>query len=402
MSAQTTNAEHIKDCVKRIIEKEAALLQNSPIWQMCSDLLSYMLDLSPKHLRNVRIHTDIFTGESLNTALFSGMHQKNPTSYAENLGYTFAAEDLPKEYWLSEPPIDNWFGNGTFGCRYDDVIINIELSRYQLYMENFIATGMVDNIKSSPTKKVVMEIGAGYGALGYHLIRLTNNKVCYVVLDLPLMLLYTGYYIAAHHPEAKMFIYDPDNPAHQNLDDTITQYDVVLIPNHRLSILKNVTRVDYAINNISMAEMTDIQVQDYINFIKPRLTNYFYFQNYAWDYEKPIHLFVGEHFNAKPSLDFYDHYIKNTGQSVAFPAKTFFYTASKEADDRLAPCQIKLRLPDNRLAKLSLGNECISIRKSPGNYVPFIPKFWHKIVGKLGIGKRLIKLGKSFLRSIPA
>lgn len=361
------NIEKIRDGVLRIKEKEAALEEYSELWQGCVNLLSYLTELSPKNLRNIRIHTEIFSGEFLNFILFNASSQ-NHVTYAEGLGYTFATENLAKKYWLSEPPIYGWIDE--FGCKHGDVVINPEIARYQLYIENFVNTGMLTQIENSQTKTIIMEIGAGYGAIAHALFNIAPKKICYIVLDLPIMLLYTGCYVATHHPEANIFIYDPDNEDHQHLDDSILDYDLVLIPNHKLSILNKLSKINYVINTISMAEMTMKQVQDYLDFIKPRLINYFYFQNYSWHYPEDLFHFVGQSFLAKPNLSFYDDYIKSKNVKMNWKClKTFYFCTSQASIDQLSQRKIKLRLPDSRPAYLDLSDESIMIRQSPNQYL---------------------------------
>lgn len=373
------NLQHIKDCVIRINDMEKQQTEHSSIWQSCVNVLDYMMDLSPKNLRNVRLHTEIFSGEFFNFTLFNASSQA-PYDYAEGLGYIYATESLAEKYWISEPPIFGWdCANNVFGCNYHGRIVNPEIARYQLYIENFVSTGMLEKIEKSPERSVVMEIGTGYGAIGFHLLKQTDRKVCYLVLDLPLMLLYTGCYIATHFPDAKVLTYDPANPAHKNLDDAIIDYDVVLIPNHQLSVLKNLTRIDYAINTISMAEMTPKQVQDYVDFIKPRLKNYFYFQNYAWTEPTALEDFVGKHFHASPALNTYSKYIADTGATVNHNyLRTYYFSVSTDIQRELNNCTVKLRMPDHKAAKVALGSGQITIRTSPNNYaanvVSILPK----------------------------
>ncbi len=358
----------IKECVTRIRDQENKDEENTKIWQSCVNLLSYMYDLSPKSLRNVRLHTELFTAEHLNNVLLN-VPINNPRKYAKKSGYTFATEDLPGEYWLSEPPVEGWLlGDDKLGCDYNGRIINAEIARYQLYFENFVSTFMLDNIRRNPGKSVVMEIGAGYGAVGHHLLKMAPGKICYVVADLPLVLLYSGAYLATHHPEARVFMYDPDEPSHRSMDEkTLLEYDVVLIPNHRLATLSALKQVHYAVNTFSMAEMTTTQVQEYVDFLLPRLVHYFYFHNYEWHEAEPVHRFVGKHFMCRPGLDFYDDYIRKSSAWIrgTYP-KTFWFTASKEAHQALAACTVKLRMPDRLPVRLSLKDDRVMVRTRLG------------------------------------
>lgn len=373
------NLIRVRDCVRRILTMEADLLDVSPVWRNFTNLLDYVLDLSPRNLRSIRIHTEIFTGEHVIDVLINIARHSNPEDYAEAIGYLAAIEELPEKFHIGEPPLAHWeSGNmkGAYGCPYKDRIINLELARYQMYIENFYSAGMFEFIENALAgyRTAVLEIGSGYGALGHHLLNITGKKICYIMVDLPLMLIYAGAYIATHHPDAKIFIYDPENPAHRRLDDSIFEYDAVLIPNHRLQVLDKLSRIDFAINNISMAEMTMEQVQSYIDFIKPRLTQFFFFQNYWWankEYKKPIQQFVGEQFLHAPSLDIYDNFIGNLmGDPKEFYRyQTFFFTTSPEIHARLKKCAFKSSLPNMNWGRVNMAENTLEVRLGACNYM---------------------------------
>lgn len=374
------NLIRVRDCVRRILTLEADLLDVSLTWKNFTNILNYVLDLSPRNLRSIRIHTEIFTGEHCIDVLINIARHPDPAGYAEAIGYIAATEELPKKYWIEEPPLAHWGLRdgkpGMFGCLYGEHVINLELARYQTYIENFYSAGMFEFIENAPSdyRTVVLEIGSGYGALGYHLLNITQRKICYIIVDLPLMLVYSGSYISTHLPDAKIFIYDPENPAHKDLDDSIFDNDVVIIPNHRLQLLNKLSRIDFAINNISMAEMTIEQVQGYIDFIKPRLTQFFYFQNYWWankDYKPPIQNFVGEQFLHAPDLNLYNNFItKFMGDPKDFYRyQTFFFTTSQPVHERLKKTKFKSSLPDMKWGKIDLGSNTFEVRLGTDNYM---------------------------------
>ena len=71
-----------------------------------------------------------------------------------------------------------------------------------------------------------------------------KDKVAFIVVALPLMLLFTGCYIATNNPDAKIFIYDPDDPSTHNItDQTLQEFALILLPNHQLKLLNNIESI---------------------------------------------------------------------------------------------------------------------------------------------------------------
>ena len=188
-----------------------------------------------------------------------------------------------------------------------------DLVRYQGYIRNLHQLGFIDSIESrmSDNRFVFLEIGAGYGCLPYQLLSRYKNKMTAVIIDLPIMLLFSGVYLLANIPNLNLFIYDPENP--EKIPDP-KDYDAVLLPNYRLDLMEKIKEIDLAFNSISFQEMSISQVRDYVSIIEDKLKGGFYYHGsmpvYSYDDEKNIDVenvvsIIGDRFNLVPSKGFY-------------------------------------------------------------------------------------------------
>ena len=142
---------------------------------------------------------------------------------------------------------------------------------------NFVVIGSFFNeIYSSICKKyldngkhnTVVDLGGGYGKLGYYIIKNTNN-ITFIDFDIPETLTLASYYLSKTFPEKKIFYY-----GYQKFDEKlIKDYDIFLLPSWEIEKLKNDT-VELTINKNSLGEMEPDTAYNYINHIN-RITKYF-------------------------------------------------------------------------------------------------------------------------------
>lgn len=312
-----------RDTVRRIVKDS---LVNNPYdlgaWTSVSRFLYYVLDLEPKSLRQLRLHSEIFNGEPLNTLLFSG--SENEDVFRARSGYDAIVEGLPEEYLLEEPPVPAFEnplfdghptpGNGTpiqIGPRIGGRVQTPDLVRYQGYFGDLYRLGYLDEIakRDQSDPFIFMEIGAGFGCIPYHLLKRFPKKLSAVVVDLPLMLIFTAVYLKTNLPELSVYLFDPDNP--NELPDP-QRHDVILVPNYRIDMLESLKGIDLAFNSISMQEMSDSQIVDYLDYLKRKVTGGFYYHGamtvYPNDDPQWIKGIVGqikERFNIYPSLHYF-------------------------------------------------------------------------------------------------
>jgi putative sugar O-methyltransferase len=321
-------------------EAQARGAVGGPIWQRFTNVASYLWDLSPDSLLRIRLHTEVFTGE-FKTDLLGAMARIDGSNFARQSGYTYYTEDIPEEFWLSEPEVA---GIGQLGPNFEGRIINGEIARYQGYISNFYLAGMFD---TGPG--VVLEIGAGYGAIGHHLLRLARGRTTYVIVDLPLGLLTVGAYILTNMPDARIAAYDPATPQFWT-DESLREYDVVLVPHYRLDTLQGVRRIDWAVNTISMAEMEPETINGYLDFLAARLQNGFFFQNYEWREDGgSLRALLAARLEVVPHVDYWQ---RGTGSVTSL---TFWATGSAEARDRLLGREMRVLSLQRGFERVILG-----------------------------------------------
>jgi hypothetical protein len=309
----------------------------SNIWKRVEKGLDYIWDLTPKNLRFIRLHTELFSGENLSSLYFQ--FNKDDNGFAKVMGYAGQISDLPEKYHLTEPDLEDI---GPIGLNYKNKRVNIELVRYQEYISNFYRLGMF----SDDQHKVILEIGGGYGALPYHLHKLFNGNATIIMVDLPIILLFAAAYLSTNAPHCKIGIFDNQI---DYTDESIKQYDVLLIPHYKLGTLNSITKINYVINTISFAEMTETQLRTYLSFIQPRLKNFLFSQNYEWGQKPSLREVMSEFYTLMPNKEYWE----NT-KSEENILRTYFCTSNKEALKELENKSVKIKNPKGEVKSIKL------------------------------------------------
>ena len=87
-------------------------------------------------------------------------------------------------------------------------------------------------LRRTEGRKVVMELGGGFGGMAYYLIRDTPD-CAYVDFDLPENMALTAYYLLSAHPEKKALLYGEGELTPEALRD----YDIILMPSFAIEDL---------------------------------------------------------------------------------------------------------------------------------------------------------------------
>tara|TARA_R110000868_G_scaffold4155_51_gene25692 strand:+ start:1417 stop:2673 length:1257 start_codon:yes stop_codon:yes gene_type:complete len=315
--------EVLRDTVRRIVVDSQT---NNPYelgaWTYVSRFLYYVLDLSPESLAYIRLHTEIFNGEPVNKLIFS--NSASEQSFINTHGYDAILKDLPDDLILEEPKLPE-FRHSLFadhpppfagqpvplGQAVSGRQLTPDLMRYQLYVRNLYQLGFIEKMANAqPNDRFVfLEIGTGFGCLQYQLLSRFKNKMSAIVIDLPLMLIFTGAYVVANMPDVNVYLFDPDKP---DIKPDPTVHDLILIPNYRVDILEDIEKVDLAFNSISMQEMDPKQITDYLEFLHRKVRGGFYYHGsmtlYEGDDPGTIDNVVGEiaeKFDIRPSLELF-------------------------------------------------------------------------------------------------
>lgn len=113
-------------------------------------------------------------------------------------------------------------------------------------------------LRDTAGRKVVMELGGGYGGMAYYLMRDTPNCT-YVDFDLPENMALTAYYLLKALPERKVLLYGEGDLGASALE----QYDVVIMPNFEIVRMPDES-ADLTFNSYSLAEMPSEAIQRYV------------------------------------------------------------------------------------------------------------------------------------------
>lgn len=346
----------VRAAVNAIVDDaKAREVRASGAWDYNELPLRYVLDLSPASLTQIRLHTEIFTGEVLNHLLYAVRHE-DPEAFAVGRGYAYAVHDLPEMFHLSEPAIP---GLHDLGCRYRGRVINAELARYQMYLANFTRAGFFNPPERrgpGAERTVFFQMGPGYGAMEHHLLRLGGGKVVCVIVDLPLMLLFSACYLAINNPGVRMLIHDPADPR-PITDAELDAYDVILTPHHRLDLLEPITRIDYAMNAYSLQEMSDAQISAYLDFIAPRLENFLFVEFHERPEHPRLRPALSQRFKLAPSPAFYDDYMKDSSfhDPISGYVHRCYCFGREAAFEAFRDVEIRQFMPDSRLRSIRNG-----------------------------------------------
>jgi len=288
----------------------------SPIWAPVSTLYGYITDLSAENLRNIRLHTGIISAPILDIGLFGTWNQEEYTEeQARQIGYATAIEGLPEKYWLTEPPL-GWGIERPLGQRYRGRIVNEAIARFQNCVSNLFHIGILESMLAADDQQVVVEIGGGYGGLAHSLGSILNGHATYIIVDFPDMLMFSGTYVILNNPDQSIYVYDSETFTPEFVQNELTNYDFVLVPNFALSKMINLQKIDCMINMTSFQEMTETQVEEYLKFGVSRLTGYLYSDNVDKHVQNPalnsISVLLERYFQLFPSPSVYDDLFRGT------------------------------------------------------------------------------------------
>jgi putative sugar O-methyltransferase len=135
-------------------------------------------------------------------------------------------------------------------------------SDYLHYYANRIA-----NLVKSETKhrKVVVELGGGFGGMAYYLAR--DSDLAYLDFDLPENMALTAYNLLKCFPEKRIVLYGEQALT----ENCIRTNDIIIMPNFEISTFPDNT-ADLVFNSYSLAEMSAEAIKKYIAHFE-RITN---------------------------------------------------------------------------------------------------------------------------------
>lgn len=241
--------KNILDELRNNTDSKNEMHRPSVYWSEYIAMFDYVFSLRDEVTRKIRHHTDMLTSDHPHQYYVYTNEFKSNTINK----YVLLADKL-KNYTFSEPDV-----SGGYGFEYTyvgkPVMINNDLLRYMEIIEK------LDNQKILGKKtSSILEIGGGYGGLA---VQFKNNfpGLTYYIVDIPQTLYFSVSHIMNVFPKANIYVYQDDD---ENVD--FSSYDFVFLPPWGIGAVPDHS-VDITVNQASLGEMTEQQVDFYLDNI---------------------------------------------------------------------------------------------------------------------------------------
>lgn len=334
---------YLQNCVREMLTERTKIAETNPsaeagpIWQELQDLYGYIIDMAPRNFKFLRYHAELYSA-----ALQQFWHpypKIDPIYFIKRGLYDQFTDGLPVRFHASEPP-DIGLPR-PIGVEYEGKVINHAICRYQRTITNLYFSGVLPSIEQKTDHQFILEIGGGHGGLMYCLSNALKANVTYIMVDLPEFLLHQAAFLLQHINDIKYHFYDPSETSEGFFPEEAARYDFVFMPNYRFEWLYQLPEISLLINLISLHEMNQIHIEEYLDFAKEKLVYCLYSDNldrhpYNPDSFNLTRMFQ-ERFDVFPPPSYYDSVYK--GQD------TFNYSCAKHY----------LCFPKGRVGSLPLG-----------------------------------------------
>lgn len=245
--------EPIKKYVLRAIAERAKStpeLIPSEYWMDFACNFRYVYDLSDAELNRIRFHTYHLTSDSYLTYYFADESFK----HLLRSGY---------RHFLDRNQLDLLDeGNDGIGVVTEFGRISHDLLRYLGVTNDLIDASLLER----ETPGTVIEIGGGYGGLAR--AHLTHNpKTTYFICDLEETLFFSAVYLSKHLGAHKVHLVESKLKSSE-----VEQGHVYIVPQSKIEYLDEL-QFDYAISQQSLQEMTQKQVERYLDWIVKHVTH---------------------------------------------------------------------------------------------------------------------------------
>ncbi len=153
--------------------------------------------------------------------------------------------------------------------------LNHRVLRYAYYSSQIIKNTNFSKIE----KKVILDLGGGYGGLSRMLYNQMSNVIP-IIIELPEVCAFAHYFFKNNYPDIKIGTFNDVYNLEKIDASTIYKYDILILPQTCIEKIDDNT-IDLSINTTSLGEMTN-EVQDYyINQFERITKKYLYSVNRA-------------------------------------------------------------------------------------------------------------------------
>jgi hypothetical protein len=247
--------QYVRERVLRMKELEArrssGIYEPSDYWREDLANFDYMLDASPLIIEKLRHHCYHITG----IRVYDYRSNKDEAQRRFVMKLRSLVEIGGEELLVPESP-----ALGGFGFSIDGALYNIDTLKYYEVLIGMREGAILDELRRGRERRVVWEIGAGWGGFAYQFKTLCPN-VTYVISDFPELFLFSAVYLMTVFPDARVVFYGGEST--DDLDGRWRDADFVFVPNTLLEAVRP-ERLDLTVNMVSFQEMTTEQVEAYV------------------------------------------------------------------------------------------------------------------------------------------
>jgi hypothetical protein len=174
--------------------------------------------------------------------------------------YLDYVRNVPPRYVVRTPRMF-----GEIGIEIQGVLVNADVTLCQSRINGMLSAGILDKLELDIARNGrarVLEVGPGYGSLGYALKAILGHRLEYVGLDLPSSLYYSALYLGATNDWGRCHLLLPGEQMPES-------FDFLFIANYMIEeAAAELGPIDLAINCMSFPEMSPVQVRNYGAFFK--------------------------------------------------------------------------------------------------------------------------------------
>jgi hypothetical protein len=249
-SAAYANYKRVREWILDLPRDRSGTNTASDYWVEELDSLEYLLDASPLVIERLRHHTYTVTGV-------------RPYDYRTNKqtgGRKFEAKLAAlKELDNVGLLVPESRALGGFGHEIGGELVNIDTLKFYEALIAMERGGMLAGFRESGDRRVVWEIGAGWGGFA-RCFKTLFPDVTYVITDLPELFLFSATYLLTLFPDATAIFWGEGTRE----ESALASADFVFVPNtavHSLSL----PHLNLTVNMVSFQEMTSEQVETYVS-----------------------------------------------------------------------------------------------------------------------------------------
>jgi len=244
-----SNYQRVRDEVLQMLDTSSDAVEGAPsaYWTHELQNFEYMLDASPLIVENLRHHTFHLTG--IRTYEYRP-HRADEARRQLQAKLRMLVELEGDALLVPESP-----ALGGFGHDIDGALYNTDTLKYFEVLIALERGAVLDEIRA-PGRKLVWEIGAGWGGFAYQFKRLFPD-VTYVIVDLPELFLFSATYLMTLFPDATVRFGNGSDES-----DDWEDADFVFVPARASNALHGI-RPNLTLNMVSFQEMTTEQVDAY-------------------------------------------------------------------------------------------------------------------------------------------